>query len=757
MEKLKRLINHLVIIPVLLITGCGYISDKPVENIDVYRTDELQSCQIDVSKLSEIFTSDEKAQIDCLQQNFVQFTKYVRSKNPGSVSEDEMGIFVKKFFQGQSQAIINGLSLIFQLNMILLKDESDRISHSNITPLFKLLVQVNQNAVVMTNVMKLMDDPKNQKDFWSLREKFSKAITDFATSAVGVIENSPGYGQKLNMRKFIIDMSSKIGDTQIDNDTIDCFIFLKKVFVGGDPEIITTDEVKEVIKKLPGTLGLIFDVYYSKGENFKSQSGEMVFYLAAVRNFYHLIKFDQPDFELLDSDNLVTLAKKFLKNYDVDAFKPSLEALKARFIGGKKDSITLKDLDTVINIVHDFVEKVYFNFLTYEDPATGQLLSKATPITEKDLPFKKLPGYEVFKDKSRLDQLFTSFQDTAISFRYFRDTKVGAATYDTKVVRNKDGFNEVNISKWLSWKLLRAYGEVDKTGQMQMTMDQFSSFLLDAKPILEEFKLWSPNFQTFSRNSVLLGDLFQQQSNGDQKININEATEYIGMLLTAVDISGKFNDSLKSYCDPGINPSEAVFEATCFNKNFYDVFLNKLDYKKSLPRLAVYFNTADRAETMGYLSGVEGFARDDNSPGVPVNRRDSTLIFGAMMNIETTFIRFDKNNDNVIDYDELSEAYFTYRASIISLAGLKGDQIKYAKGIFLYMVSKMEVPDTGSWISSVTFAAFNSCVQSDFCRKHMLDPIEAKRLNIGKLLYYMVNQPTAEVEKNIGPRLPENE
>ena len=37
MEKLKRLINQFVIIPVLLITGCGYVSDKPVENISVYK------------------------------------------------------------------------------------------------------------------------------------------------------------------------------------------------------------------------------------------------------------------------------------------------------------------------------------------------------------------------------------------------------------------------------------------------------------------------------------------------------------------------------------------------------------------------------------------------------------------------------------------------------------------------------------------------------------------------------------------------
>ena len=64
------------------------------------------------------------------------------------------------------------------------------------------------------------------------------------------------------------------------------------------------------------------------------------------------------------------------------------------------------------------------------------------------------------------------------------------------------------------------------------------------------------------------------------------------------------------------------------------------------------------------------------------------------------------------------------------------------------MVSKMEIPKTGSWLADMKFGAFNSCVQSDWCRNNMMDVIEAKRLNIGKLLYYMVNQvPSVDAVK----------
>lgn len=741
---LKRFVNHLVIIPVLLLSSCGYVSDSPVENQDVYKTQELQTCKIDVSKLSEIFTANQKEQIRCLQENFLQFTKYVKSKNPGSVSEDELGIFVKKFFNGQSDAIVKGVNLIFQLNMILLKDEADRISHSKISPLFELLVQVNQEAVILTNILKEMDDKDNQSDFWILRKKFNESIARFAKSAKGVIENSPGMDQKLNMRTFIKDVSNKTNNQEIDNETIDSFIFLKKVLVGGDEEIITTSELKDIIAKLPIIVGVVFDIYNVRAENFESKTEEMKFYLTTTRNIYQNIKFNQNDFELMNSSQLVTVAEKFLKNYDVESFKPSIEALKLRFIGGKKDSVSLKDLQTVMVMILDLFEKVYFTHVTYDDGFNKLILEKTTIINENEFKLRNLSGYELFSNKARLTKLFTSFTDTSTNFRYFRDPTTGSATYDTKILRNKVGFLETNIAKWISWKLLKAYGHIDAKGEMQISMDEFSKFLIDSKPLLEEFKLWSPNFKTFSRNAVLLADLFQHQSNGDQIININEATEYTGMLLTAVELSGRFTKNLTSVCDAGFNPEDPIFEVECFNNNFYEMILNKLGYAKSFPRLNTYFKTSTNSESMDYLKGVQGFARDNNSPGVPVGRRDATLILGAMLNIESTFIRFDKNNDNIIDYDELSVAFLTYKSSIISLASLRPDQEKYAKGIFLYMASKMEIPKTGSWLSDAKFASFNTCVQFNKCRKYFMDKVFAKRLNIGKLLYYMVNQAPTE-------------
>jgi hypothetical protein len=218
-------------------------------------------------------------------------------------------------------------------------------------------------------------------------------------------------------------------------------------------------------------------------------------------------------------------------------------------------------------------------------------------------------------------------------------------------------------------------------------------------------------------------------------------------------MTDRFTEDMTSYCDSGINKNDPLFEVGCFNEHFFDLLQTR--YKESLPRLMNYINpnNTPKKELDEYLKGVEGFARDNPNPNLPINKRDSILILGALLNIETTLIRFDKNRNNILDLNELKEAFKVYKSATISLAKLEPHEEKYALSIFLYMVSKMEIPQTGSWMKSAKFFAYHQCVSSSICRKTFMNKIEAKRLNIGKLLFYLVNQTptTPKISKTQQP------
>lgn len=747
MKLVFSLFTYTLIGTLLLASSCGYMSDKPVENIDVYKSDELQTCQIDVDKLSKIFQENQVAQIKCIEENFIQFTKYVKAKEPGKISEEELGLFVKRFFQKQSDKIIDSLSLIFQLNMILLKDEANKISNENITPLFGLLVQLNQEAVIISNIIKHMDSLQVNDDFWIVRRQFNESVNRFAEAAYQVTVLNNKEDKEINLADFIKSLGTKFKIEAISDENVDSLIFLKKILVGGDKEIITTQELREIFKKLPVLVNQIFDLYYIKRDKFKTDEELTKFYVKSFRQIKAQINFTQGDFSLVTIDQVLNILEDLITDYDVKSFKPSVEILKVKLFGGKSDDISLADLSRVLSMADDALERLYYMQIAYA--ANVKILeTEEKLISPKVIPLKNMPKVDLIKDPKRLEELHDSFIDTASNFRYFRDKTYGSSYYNRKIQRNKTGFVETNLSKWVAVKLLESYGHLDEKSQKQMTIQEFERFLYDAKPFLEAMKFWSPKMETFARNAVLLADLFQAQSNGDLKMNLNETSEYFTMLLTAIEASGRIKAEMTRICPYQGDEKTPYIKDDCFYENYFPTLVEKLGYGERLPNLKKYYEKESKAELVNYIKGVSGFARDDSKDGVPVNTRDMTLVTGALLNIESTFIRFDRDQNNVIDYYELEEAFLVYRPVIIDMAGLKGGKEEYAKSVFMYMVSKMEIPDIDGIKNKGVFWAYHTCMKKAICRNRM-DPIIAKRLNIGKLLYYLVNPPegTAAAKK----------
>jgi len=748
MKKYLHGAFHLLLCAFVLITaGCDYTSDKPIS--DTISRPEMQTCKIDPSKLSEIFKKDQVEQIRCIQENFIQFTKYVRTNSSGSVNESDMNEFIRKFFQGQSETIVKGLSVIFQLNMILLKDEADQISRGNISPLFDLLIEVNRDAIIITDVLMEMSKKENAGKFWELRSKFNSTVTHFADTTLIIISKKTG-DQRLNLKDFILESAKKIGAKEIDADTIDSVLFLKKILIAGDKEIITSDEVETLIKKLPALLNLSFDLFFVAGDNFKSDTDHAKFYLDTTRELYSIVEFNQENFELLKVEQITNLIKKFLgpdSTIDVERFTPTIMALKTKLLESKGNAFMLSDIKTIVNLAEELTEQMLFDILTYD--AYQKTLESPNAIVY--IAPLKIPGYENFS-KRRLAELQDNFQNVAVNFKYFREKHSYLQYYGTEFKRPKYGFIELSTMRYFATKLLKSYGHKDQNGARQVSLEEFQIFLLDMKPVLEEFKLWSQDFANFARNAVFLADLFQHQSNGDFNVNVNEATEYIAMVLSAVQVNAKLQDEMSKHCDTGINKDDPLFDTVCYNDHYFETLLNELNYKTSFPRLITYINSSSPEEVMGYLQGVEGFARETNDPKVPVSKREATLILGALLNIESTFIRFDVNKDNIIDnqtvvgYEgkkpltELDAAFRIYQTAIIKVANLKPDQEKYAKAIFLYMIKYMEIPPQGSWLKTGKFLYFYKWGSSK--------PIYAKRLNVGTLLYYLVSEKASEKKKS---------
>jgi hypothetical protein len=170
-----------------------------------------------------------------------------------------------------------------------------------------------------------------------------------------------------------------------------------------------------------------------------------------------------------------------------------------------------------------------------------------------------------------------------------------------------------------------------------------------------------------------------------------------------------------------------MYKASCYRNFFFPIIFEK--YGKYFKKFSDYILTLKPEEISSYILSVENFARDavydKEGNELPIKERDLILVFGAMLNIESTFLTYDKDNNNNLNYNELMNAFKTYEQSILFIAKAKTciEVEKFVKPIYLYLVKYEEMPAGLKFLAFYIFGKEKSII--------------AYRKNIGKILYYL--------------------
>jgi hypothetical protein len=515
---------------------------------------------------------------------------------------------------------------------------------------------------------------------------------------------------------FLSDLNLVFDSFELDKDLIEDLAPLKRLLFGGRAEEFSRAELLALLDTAQDVLPWVIDFMYGP-------KVDDLFYVQFVqvlkRHFFDLTSTE----ELIRLPAILKLAERFT-DLPLRSFRPTVAKFKQRILGGPAESIRGIDLGRIFALVREVAEYNFFNEVTYS--AMQQRLDTIrTPITL--VPRYDLPQYRHLS-AANIDKYHALFSDAVTKHRYFRNSTDGMQNWGHEIVRNKQGFKELSLLKWLIGHIIRGWGSPTPNVYQgyALSVAELEQLLVDAKPVLEEFDMWTSDFDNFARNTLLLGDLFQNRSNGDQRLDIDEFTEYALLVLSAVDLIDNFVTSLSRYCPPtsGTDPKTWEFDTHCYRPHFFKIILDEFGYAKYLPMLNRYVKFDPPDDVAAFLRNVEGFARRVDDDRLPMERRDFVLLLGALINIETTFLRFDTNRDNVIGPQELDVAFEIYEAAIIQIAGLDEGSRKYARSIFLYMVKHMAIPSRTQLITFHYLARKN---------------ISALRLNIGALLYYLVN------------------
>lgn len=705
--KIKHGILSLIL-SLSTLTGCGDLFKKDVVDKPLESSRLRADCELNMDDLSDILERPITGTINCLEKNlnlFMDVSELSRGEKLARVALVKYLKRNKPDIDPKTYAIIDA---VFALSNLITGEEKDFISRKNVAAMMELMRAFNLHAYRHYANTFGSDAPANLPLHESHRKRVEAAANEIKMALEKIyVPDRKGEIHFLEIMKLVESFIDEDDSETIEK--IEGMLFAKKIIVGGDTATINHKELGFLFNHLPKLLSLVLD---------------------AVR-YQHLTLEQKDVFQFMQEDvadlaNILFHPSRGDRRYEglfsieaalegIDRFMDDgkkISKYRALIIEGKKiltkrrqmeltaedEWVTGKDLETIFNHVFNVTTKGIAFHRFYNSSVLKPLLDSPQSIYldpkkyELDFP----------QDKAEL----ADFCRIVNTYRYIKGN-TDFSNYGREYKRNANGVAEIASFEYLIKTAFGYYGSSLSMGdeQLREIMKKFENELIDMDIILPR------RARNTAETIALLGSLFQYQSDDNKVLDVDEATEFAVSLTAAMKAKTelyKFYEAKKCTMD-----EFGRIEPDCFRDNFYEGICTK--YRQYFPLLFQYLS-ADGAKgcdqnfnsehNITYFNTSAKAARtchfyEDDKAEIFYSESDIMSILLEMMHVETTIARWDLNNNNLMDPDEVMNAYSIYKPAIQGMlpklpSVLDTPKIRetLAKQVFLYLVKFEEVPQT---------------------------------------------------------------
>jgi len=678
-----------------------------------------QTCQLNAERLKLILEENIQQDIHCLELNLNQFAGFVKRKDDRYINKNELSKFITKFFKQDSDAIIQSLDLLFDLNYLLLKGQKEDLTISKLPKLFEIFNTVNEHGIPLKIIF---DRINNGESYLEYKDAISALTSKASEEIAGILNAIDGNNNSLNIISIIKSLQQG-HETSIDYDLIKSLLSFKKLFLGGDKEVISNSEVLNILSNLEEITRISIDLLHIDEFNLENMEDLTFFVFNKIQSVRDLLFQLGQDEIIFNHDDLILIGQEVLNlqkiNINLENLEESIIHIKTNIIGGNPEKYSFADINTLFDFAEELVGRFYFNEVTFD--YFRETLDKNEKIDRLTRP--NLSKYEILS-RSVIYRNWKEFNYIVSNYRFFLNED-GRQYYTNEYRRTSFGLNVQTLLRWGFNKILKVYGhpKIDpNTGNYLFHViepRELRELASQMEGLLRELGSWPRFFNKFAEEATNSSDLFQFQSDGDGYININEATEYVSNIINGSGIAKEVFDIMPEYCD--VLEKEIVgFDVNCYRKYLFYILFERLNYKNHYQKLYDYYIFYTQDELDKYLKNVETGTREIADDNIPMGVVDLSRLLISMSNIESTFIRYDKSLNNILDRDELDVGFPVFKKIIMEFGGLKQTQESLAISTFLYIVKYMDVP------TPVKLIAFHV-----FGRKKN---ISAKRVNVATIL-----------------------
>jgi hypothetical protein len=668
----------LLLLMLISLSGCGDLFKKEIIKKGLESGRLRADCELEMDEFALFLKQDITASINCLEENLNIFINVSELGRGGRLSRTSLLNYLKRNrpeLKPNAFAIINS---VFSMSNLITGESRDFISKKNVGLMFQLARTFNKHAARNYSNTFGSTAPATLAVHESHRRRIEDAANDIKKTLEAIY--IPDRGTEIHFLD-ILDIAGAFVTEEDDDllEKIEGVLFVKKIIVGGDPRIINHKEIGFLFQNFPKLLSLGLDAVRYKYLKLEQEDMHRFVHDDVIdlsNILFHPARGDRRFEPMFHVDMALEGIDRFIKEDDKKFAKYQKLVKEVKKILTKKretssldedeEWVTGGDLERIFNHTFNITKKAMAFHRLYNSPLLKPLLDAPQSVYldpkkyELDFPFEKAE--------------LPDFCRIINTYRYMRG-KFDLPYYSLENRRNADATGEIMTFEYLIKTAFGYYGSSLSMGDKQLReiMKRFENELIDLNIILPR------RARNTAETISLLGSLFQFQSDDNKVLDVDEATEFTVTLMAGMDSKKVFMDYFKVKTQEDAHCKFDEFnriDAGCFNKYFFNGLCE--NYRQYLPRLFAYlgipqgasckdnFNTPHNSQYLVASAQAARFCHiyPDDKTEIEYSESDIMSILIAMMHIETTIARWDINNNNQMDPNEVLNAFTIYQPAI---------------------------------------------------------------------------------------------
>ena len=764
MNLMKTTLLNLSLVGLMLMSGCSDMFQDKVKKQGISGSKYKAPCELDMDEFAKILEMPIKDTLKCLEANLNLFMDLAESDRPGYLSRKDLENYIKSSRADIKPEVLKAMKAVFDINFLVVGADREYISRQNVKDLIEFAILFNKEA---SENFKPTFQYTGETNYALHREWRDRKIAPAARQIMAGLKKI--FKQNRNGQIHDLNIFGLMDAFTTDNNRASIekykqLLFIKKMLFGGQRHVLTHVDVQKLILNFDSFSVLALDLV--RFNNIRLDQRSMVQFLKQDVELLNSLMYpttmtsrkDELFFsisEAISALEMLTAGNK--KPLKLRKYLDLIVEAKTILMGGSKEFVTGLDFKNLLQHATTLLDTgVYFH--RFWDSKRG-VLESYRPISEnlQDLKLQFPEHKQKVDDFVRIVSNYRFFkgeyESAFYSYDYRRNAnavyEIALYEYALKLVFKKYGCPETIISTSegdVPCDADRApdglfgakrpneteaeYQERIRSKFVYMKTDHVLGLIKRLRSILIEMDIIYPGRETKTAETVtLLGSLFQYQSDENKVFDVNEATEFAVSLFSAIDLSDNLHSFYKTKNGCKWDFKKSRVDPQCFKKHYWEgvcrAFPNQ--YPKLFESLGatvwekdpvtnvrkLVCRIPENAANSAYLERAIKAARtcnnypDGDKEEIYYSKGDMMSIFLAMTHIETTVLRWDMNLNNVMDPNEVMDAYSIYSPALDGFLEGKSPLIKrFKKQIYQYLLKYEEVPNEKQFSSIRKFIWF---------------------------------------------------